>query len=185
MINHDNHFPPLETDRLYLRSLTLADLEFVFQHFSDPTVTQYMLDEPPLTELAQAQELIEFYQDPLGKPYNRWGLERKEDGHLIGTCGYHNWRPRYFRAEIGYDLNPASWGQGYMTEALRTVLQHGFERIGLNRIEALVYPENVRSLRLLQKLGFQSEGILRDYFCLDGQFYDHTLLSLLRRAWRG
>jgi len=176
-----HRFPVLETPRLILRPLTFADLDFVFRHFSDPAVTQYMLDEPPLADLAQARELIKFYQDPAGNPYNRWGLERKEDGALIGTCGYHNWQRRYFRAEVGYDLSPAYWGQGYMSEALRTAFQHGFTQMQLHRIEALVYPQNVRSLRLLQKLGFQQEGLLRDYFCLDGQFYDHALLSLLQK----
>lgn len=175
----------LETERLYLRPLTLADTDFVFQHFSDLAVTQYLMDEPPVTEYDQAQAIVQFYQDPAGKNHNRWVLIRKADQQLIGTCGYHKWEKRYCRAEIGYDLAPAAWGQGYMTEALRIVIQHGFARMGLNRIEALVYVANERSLRLLQRLGFKPEGILRDYFCLDGKFYDHTLLALLQREWHG
>ena len=177
-------FPPLETDRLILRPLTLKDTDFVFQHFSDPAVTRYLLDEPPLTERAQAQALIQFYLEPRGKTYNRWGIVRKADDRLIGTCGTHKWDRRHFRAEIGYDLSPNWWGQGYMAEALRAVIQNGFGRMGLNRIDALVYTENGRSIRLLQRLGFQEEGILRDYFCLNGRFYDHCLLSLLQREWR-
>ena len=175
----------LETERLYLRPLTLADTDFVFQHFSNLAVTQYLLDEPPLTEYAQAQAIVQFYQDPAGKNHNRWVLVRKADQQLIGTCGYHKWEKRDCRAEIGYDLAPDAWGQGYMTEALRIVIQHGFAHMDLNRIEALVYAENARSLRLLQRLGFKPEGILRDYFCLDGKFYDHTLLALLQREWHG
>ena len=71
-----------------------------------------------------------------------------------------------------------------MTEALRAVIQNGFGRMGLNRIDALVYTENDRSIRLLQGLGFQEEGILRDFFYLNGRFYDHYLLSLLQREWK-
>ena len=71
-----------------------------------------------------------------------------------------------------------------MTEALRTVIQNGFGRMGLNRIDALVYTENDRSILLLQRLGFQEEGILRDFFYLNGRFYDHYLLSLLQREWK-
>jgi [ribosomal protein S5]-alanine N-acetyltransferase len=70
-----------------------------------------------------------------------------------------------------------------MGEALQAALENGFERMGLNRVDALVYPDNKRSLQLLQKLGFQVEGTLRDYFFLDGTFYDHVLLALLRKDW--
>jgi [ribosomal protein S5]-alanine N-acetyltransferase len=177
------YFPALQTDRLILRPLNLEDLEFVFQHFRDPRVTQYLMDEPPVADYAQAQAIIEFFREPEGKTHNRWGLVRKADQRLIGTVGYHHWEKAYFRAEIGYDLQPDCWGQGYMTEALRAVLQNGFERMGLNRIDALVYLDNDRSKHLLERLGFRPEGILRDYFCLDGVFYDHYLLALLRREY--
>jgi len=179
-----NDFPPLETERLILRQLTLDDADFVFRHFSDPMVCQYLMDEPSLTEYAQAEQIIRFFLEPEGKTHNRWGLVRKTDHQLIGTCGFHHWEKQYFRAEIGYDLSPDAWGHGYMTEALRAVIPHGFERMGLNRIDALVYIGNDRSARLVQKLGFKQEGILRDYFCLDGKFYDHYLLALLQREWR-
>ena len=178
-----NHFPTLQTDRLILRQLTIEDIDFVFQHFSNPLVTQYLMDEPPVANRAEAQAIIEFYLEPEGKTYNRWGMIRKTDHKLIGTCGYHKWSKASFRAEIGYDLSPDCWGQGYMTEALHAVIQNGFERMKLNRIEALVYVNNHRSIQLLQKLKFKREGLLQDYFCLDGVFFDHYLLALLRREW--
>ncbi len=177
-------FPSLESERLILRQLRREDADFVFRHFSDPAVSRYLMDEPPPAEYAQAQEIIEFYLEPEGKTYNRWGLVRKSDNQLIGTCGYHKWAKRYFRAEIGYDLSPGYWGQGYMAEALRVVIQHGFEGMGLNRIEALVYVENEPSVRLLRRLGFEQEGMLRDYFYLEAKFYDHYLFALLKREWK-
>ena len=177
-------FPPLETERLILQQLTLEDADFIFRHFSDSAVTQYLVDEPPVKEFTQAQAIIQFYSEPAGKTHNRWGLVRRSDHQLIGTCGYHKWDKRYFRAEIGYDLSPDFWGQGYMTEALRAILQNGFERMGLNRIDALVYIENDRSVRLLQSLGFKQEGVLHEYFYLDGKFYDHYLLALLHKDWK-
>lgn len=179
-----NTFPSLETERLLLRQMTLGDTDFVFKHFSDSAVTQYLMDEPPVTDYAQAQEIIQFYMEPEGKTHNRWGIIRKSDNQLIGTCGYHKWDKRYFRAEIGYDLSPGFWGQGYMMESLRAVISNGFERMRLNRIDALVYIENDRSIQLLQKLGFKQEGILRDYFYLDGKFHDHYIFALLRREWK-
>ncbi len=71
-----------------------------------------------------------------------------------------------------------------MMEALRAVITSGFERMRLNRIDALVYIENDRSTQLLRRLGFKQEGVLRDFFYLDGKFYDHYLFALLQREWK-
>jgi [ribosomal protein S5]-alanine N-acetyltransferase len=176
MVNFDT---TLDTPRLRLRLLALSDVDFVFRHFSDPQVTRYLLDEPPFSSRAEAVELIEFYQQ--SHKSNRWGIEHKADGVLAGTCGFHNWDQKRFRAEIGYDLSPGYWGQGLMVEALRSALSFGFQQMQLNRIEALIYVENPQSARVLEKLGFRREGLLRDYFYLNGQFYDHYVYSLLRR----
>ncbi len=89
--------------------------------------------------------------------FTRWVLVTKADGQPIGTCGFHNWSRRNHRAEIGYDLTPSAWRQGYMHEALSVMLEFGFQQMELNRVEALVYPENTASLRLLDKTPF-SEG---------------------------
>jgi ribosomal-protein-alanine N-acetyltransferase len=183
--NQHTYFPALETERLFLRNLVFEDTDFVFRHFSDPAVTQYLMDQPPLAEYEEAQEIIRFYQEPEAKKRNRWGLVRKADNQLIGTCGYHNWRQRDCHAEMGYDLSPTCWGQGFMTEALRVVIPNGFVRMGLNRIEALVYTGNTRSVQLLHKLDFKIEGTLRDYYYQNAVFHDHYLLSLLRREWKG
>ena len=179
------YFPTLQTDRLSLRLLTMDDVDFIYRHFRDPRVTEYLMDEPPVADVAEARAIISFFLEPEGKRQNRWAIVRKEDNRVIGTCGYHHWEKSYFRSEIGYDLSPDCWGHGYMAEALRAMIRNGFERMGLNRLDALVYVGNDRSLQLLQKLGFKKEGLLRDYFHLDGTFYDHYLLALLRREWEG
>jgi ribosomal-protein-alanine N-acetyltransferase len=165
--------------------LTAEDTDFVFSHFRESAVAQYLMDQPPLSEYKEAQEIIRFYREPEVKKRNRWGIVRKEDNQLIGTCGYHNWRQHDRRAEVGYDLSPACWGQGYMAEALRAVISNGFTRMGLNRIEALVYTGNTRSVQLLKKLNFQMEGTLRDYHYLNDKFHDHYLFALLLRDWKG
>lgn len=118
------HFPILDSEKLILRPITKDDIDFVFQHFSDSKVTQYL-----------------------------------------------------------YDLAAPYWGQGYMKEALKVVIEYGFTQMKLNRIDALVAIENDRSSNLLKSLGFKQEGILRDYFYLNGKFYDHSLFSLLQKEW--
>jgi ribosomal-protein-alanine N-acetyltransferase len=185
MITTDNYsFPSLESERLLLQPLTVKDTDFIFRHFSNPAVTQYLLDEPPVTNYAQAEEIVQFYSDSDGKPYNRWVIIQKSSKQPIGTCGFHKWYKRYFHAEIGYDLDPDFWGQAYMSEALKVVISNGFNKMSLHRIDALVYVENEPSIRLLHRLGFTQEGILRDYFCLNEIFYDHYVFSILRREWK-
>jgi [ribosomal protein S5]-alanine N-acetyltransferase len=176
-------FTPLQTERMTLRLLANEDLDFVYQHFSNPDVTQYLMDDPPVANISEAQAIIDFFLEPESKNRVRWVMVRKEDQQVIGTCGFHRWEKPYFRAEIGYDLTPEFWGLGYMTEALRVVISHGFERMGLNRIDAYVYVGNPRSAHVLTKFGFKQEGLLRDYFCLNGVFYDHFLFGLVKRDW--
>ena len=176
-------FPTLETERLLLRTMTAGDLDFVFRHFSDPSIYRYLVDEEPVSTRQQALEIIEFYAKPTGNSFNRWVLELKSEERPIGTCGYHQWHRGHYRAEIGYDLEKASWQQGLMTEALEAVIGFGFEKMSLNRIGANVHPDNEASLRLLAKRGFQKEGLLRDYYYQRGKFYDHWLLTLLKKEW--
>lgn len=176
-------FPLLITPRLHLRPLQLADTAFVLRHFSDPVVTAHLLDAPPLADVTEAQALIQFYLNGVGQLHNRWVIVRRSDQQPLGTCGFHKWDRRNQRVEIGYDLSVPFWGQGYMSEALRAVLHHGFIHLAVHRIEALVYVANARSCRLLQALGFQQEGRLRDYYCRDGTFYDHYHFALLEGDW--
>ncbi|MHC5209869.1 MAG: GNAT family N-acetyltransferase [Planctomycetota bacterium] len=173
----------LETERLVLRPLEDGDAEFVFRHFSDPDVTRHLLDSPPLREQSEAKEMIRFYKTYEAGRANRWCIVRKADKTAIGTCGFHCHALPHRRAEIGYDLGPSAWGQGFMTEALGAALDHGFGPMGLHRIEAIVFRDNVRSVRLLARLGFQPEGTLRDYLLHDGEFFDHTLYALLGEEW--
>jgi ribosomal-protein-alanine N-acetyltransferase len=178
-------WPDLETERLVLRSLVDADAEFVLRHFSDPEVTRFLYDSPPLAGPSEAADLIDFYRDPEPRGPNRWCIVTKSDGQAVGTCGFHHWAPAHGRAEIGYDLSPVAWGRGYMTEALRAAIAHGFGEMELHRIDALVFGENTRSIRLLEKHGFRAEGVLRDYFRLHGVFYDHVLFARLKNERSG
>lgn len=178
-----NAFPSLTTPRLRLRPLADDDVDFIFAHFSDPEVDRFLLDDDPVRTREAAQAIVDFYIGAPGPTPNRWVLERLSDGLAIGTCGLHNWVERDRRCEVGYDLGPGAQGQGYMTEALSAVLAFGFTRLGLNRIEAIVHVDNAASLRLLSRLRFQREGVLRDLHLRDGVFHDHVVLSLLARDW--
>jgi ribosomal-protein-alanine N-acetyltransferase len=177
-------FPQLETRRLVLRQITLDDASALFPLFSDDNVTENM-DIPSLQNVAQVEQLLEFMEERWQDGYSiRWGIVKKDENTLVGTCGYNDWVKEFgYRGEIGYDLMGAYWGQGIMTEALRAILNYGFESMHLNRIQAMVNPGNDRSISLLRKAGFQYEGQLREYGYWKGKFWDLHSFSLLRREW--
>lgn len=159
-------FPEFETERLVLRLLAQKDSAAVYRHFADEEVTRY-LDIPPCRDIEEAGEIIRFHIEDSGC---RWGLFLKETGQLAGTCGYHCWDSGpSAKAEIGFDLSEAYWGQGLMTEAVVPVIQVGFEQMGLQMIEATVDPANERSKAMLERLEFQRKAELVDnlvYFYL-------------------
>ena len=88
------------------------------------------------------------------------------------------------RAEIGYELDDTNWGQGYASEALQAILAYGFEKLQLIRIAAVVYVENKASQKLLNKAGFQEEGLLRKHMIQNGVAHDTILYSLLKEEWK-
>ncbi|GAE05308.1 acetyltransferase, GNAT family [Paenibacillus sp. JCM 10914] len=99
---------------------------------------------------------------------------------MIGTIGFNAWSPKHKRAEIGYELHPSYWHQGYAREAASAVIAHGFEELGLTRIGAIVFLENESSHALLTTLGFTSEGVLRQYMVQNGVSFDTRVYSLLK-----
>lgn len=175
-------FPTLETAHLRLREITPDDAEEIFAIFGDEEITRYY-DLYTFRTLGEAYDLIDYMADAFTSERQiRWGIERKADGLLVGTCGFVWLRPH--RGEIGYDLARACWGQGIMAEALGALLEYGFRTLDLNRIEALTMVENERSARLLRRLGFTEEALLREYDYFKEAFHDMRLFAMLRREFR-
>jgi ribosomal-protein-alanine N-acetyltransferase len=177
-------YPKIETRRLVLRALRMKDASFIYKEWGNPLVTYYMRDEEPLRSLKQAKEMLHPLQTPEVMPnFKWWGIEFKESKLLIGTCGYCRWDKAHHRAEIGYDLWPDYWGKGIMPEAISALVCFGFNKMGINRIEATTHTENQRSQRVLEKLGFQREGILREYYYRDGTYNNQVQFSFLQSEW--
>lgn len=171
-------FPEIETERLNLRQLVPEDAEAILRIFGDPEVTRYY-DLDTYDSVDQALDLIDFFAESFEVERSiRWGIARKDDDIVIGTCGFV-WL-REHRGEIGYDLARSEWRQGIMYEALDAILDFGFDQLGLNRIEALVMTDNAASAALLHSLGFTQEGLLRQHDFFKGAFHDMRLFSILR-----
>lgn len=177
-------FPMVESKNLVLRRLQDSDSNAIFRILADDKVTRYY-DEASFTEVTQAGSQIEAWENGfVNKRCIRWGIARKADGGIIGSCGYYGFHPWHRRASIGYELARPFWRQGIMTEALDAILDLGFNKMELNRIEAVVMPENSASINLLEKLGFHNEGLLKEYENWGSKgFTDLCMLSLLRKSW--
>lgn len=178
-----NTLPLLETERLLLRPVTLNDVSDLFSYASDPELTLY-LPWPAHKSKEDSRQIIEewllAYQTNQPAP---WGIIDRSTKKLIGTIGFVAYKPDDYRAELGYALSRIYWGQGFMLEAARTVIEYGFEH-GLNRIYAFADPNNKRSQRVLEKVGMVCEGTLRECVFQKGQFCDQKLYSILKREWK-
>ena len=173
----------METERLILRPLAPEDSDGLFRIFSDPEVTRY-LEITPLKFASEGKALLDYFNGQLDRKTGmRWGIERKQDGALLGTCGFHSVELWVFKAELSYDIGRPYWGQGIVPEAARALLRHAFEGMGMNRVQASVLPEAAASAKVLEKLGFHREGVLRESGYWKGRFWDKITYSLLKREW--
>ncbi|MGE7603403.1 GNAT family N-acetyltransferase [Peribacillus sp. NPDC097675] len=181
MQNGDGTFPTLETDRLLLRKVTEEDASSVLKYLSDSEVMKH-IGLAPFATIEEALDEISWYQSIFEKGTGiRWGITLKEQGEVIGSCGFLNRAPQHYRAEIGTELRKDHWGQGIACEAFEAVIRYGFETLQIQRIEALIEPPNVSSQRLAEKHGFLREGLLRQYEFTCGKFDDLYMYSLLKR----
>jgi ribosomal-protein-alanine N-acetyltransferase len=176
-------FPQLGTRNLILRRMQVTDSNAVFKILADDEVTRYY-DDATFTDISQASDQIKAWENGyINKRCIRWGIARKDDRTIIGSCGYYGFHAWHMRASIGYELAHPFWRHGIMTEALEAIIDLGFTVMGLHRIEAVVMPENNASIKLLEKLGFSNEGILKEYENWGGKgFVDLCMLALLRKT---
>lgn len=174
----------IATQRLLLRDFTAADWTAVLAYQSHPLYLRYY----PWTERT-AEDVQAFVKMFLAhqqmNPRHKFQLAvtLKSSGQLIGNCGIRLPEPESIEADLGYELDPAHWGQGYATEAARAMLHFGFTGLGLHRIWASVLAVNEGSVRLLQKLGFKQEGHLREKEYFKGQYWDSLIFGLLATEW--
>lgn len=178
-------FPILETARLRLRAIGEGDADDMFRIMSDPQVIRYfgML---PMTAREQALQRAQWSQEAFAEREGiRWAIVERASGRFLGTCGFWRIIKEHHRAEIGYELAPADWGRGVMTEALGAALDFGFLVMGLHSVEAQIHPDNGGSRRVLEKLGFEREGYFRENFYdpVEGRYTDTVVYSLLQHDW--
>ena len=179
----DDGLPKLAGDGVLLRQLTDADVGRLFEVFSDPEVMRYW-SRGPLASEAEARALLaEIDRGRRQDALYQWGVATAGSPAVIGTATLFRIDRDHRRAEIGFALGSAWWGRGFATAAVSRLVEHAFGPLGLCRLEADVDPRNRASLRLLQKLGFKREGLLRERYHVAGEVQDSVILGLLRSEW--
>ncbi|MBK8551736.1 MAG: GNAT family N-acetyltransferase [Ignavibacteria bacterium] len=174
-------FPVLETERLILREITPGDVREIFAIRSSEEAMKYF-GHNVYTSLTEADDMINAIVNGFkNKEGIRWGITLKGSEKLIGSGGPWRLLKEHLRCEIGYDLLPQYWKKGIMTEALREIIKFCFDKMNMHSIEANVDPDNIASVKLLEKLGFEKEGHLKESFYFNDVFTDTGIYSLIRK----
>jgi ribosomal-protein-alanine N-acetyltransferase len=175
--------PTLITERLRLRPLRSDDAEALFAVFSDAETMRYW-SSPPHGSPRLTAEAVEAARAsfPAGSGIE-WAITRADEDVAVGKIGHWRWQRAHSRSEVGFILRRDLWRQGLATEAMRAVVDWGFDRLQLHSVEAQLDFENVGSQRTLERVGFRKEGCLRQSF-FDGRTFRDTLVYGLLRAER-
>ena len=172
------------SEELKLRALEPEDAQALFslvERFREQLGQQLAWVHSCLA-LADAQWYVSnFESDDLFGKGSVWAIDYKNQ--FIGSVGLHSGTMQHRKSELGYWLAPSHWSRGIMKRALQTLLEHVFQERALNRISARIAPNNEASLALVRRLGFRKEGLERQGYCVDGEFKDVEVWSLLKCDW--
>lgn len=176
-----------ETDRLILRVLYESSAPKVLDFYEkNKVIFENVEPERPKNfytlEYQSALLKCEFDMIVKKQSLRFWIFKKEEPDVIIGTVSFQNiMRSVYQSCLIGYKLDPLYWKQGYAREAIQKAISIVFQELHLHRIEALVLPHNLPSIRLLEHLGFESEGICRSCIFLKQKWTDHLRYSLIEK----
>ena len=178
----------ISTERLILRTWQIEDEEAYFKINQDPKVIEFL--SGPLTR-KQVQDFIQYvrrHDEQHG--YTTWAVELKETGALMGFIGLNTvaWQAHFTPAvEIGWRLGAEYWGKGYATEGAKAALDYGFKHCNLPEIVAFTVPANIRSIRVMEKIGLHRDihgDFAHPKLPKDHPLSKHVLYRLSRSSWQ-
>ncbi len=172
-------FSPIQTQRLLIRRLGISDAEDIYSFSCNPAVSRYVLWDTHRS-IADSRGMIRgaLRAYRAGEPASL-AIVLKETGRVVGTIGFLWIDAEHNCAEIGYSLAQEQWGKGLMTEALGAMVDFGFGRLHLNRIEAQFDVRNHASGRVMQKVGMAREGVMRQRMYNKGEYIDVEMWAIL------
>ena len=172
----------IETDRLLLRAILLSDAQSLYELVSDKDVLKYLAGLPVYTGKEMA---VDYIKNKLTKKYQNadfydWAVVLKSENKIIGRICVYKQDDERRMADLVWYLNGNYRNRGYISEAVKAVINHLFE-IGFERIEAFADVENKASTKVMAKVGMQYEGTLRKYDCRrDDSLYDAEMWSIIK-----
>ena len=183
MLTH-NGTMPIETERLILRKFEYIDDENMLKHWISDHAIQSMYSEPIYTTKQDVKELLDKYISAYEKnDYYRWAVILKETGECIGQIAYFLVDSNNHFAEIEYCIGSYFQKKGLATEATKAVIQYGFDKMNLHKVQICHKSINIPSRKVIEKSGFVYEGALRDFFYMDGQYVDRLYYSILKEEF--
>ncbi|WP_303920100.1 GNAT family N-acetyltransferase [Draconibacterium sediminis] len=165
----------LETERLSLIEIEEKDLEKLHRLHSMPEVDEFNTLGIPQSIKNTEQFLQQQLEAKSNTPRNSymWKIVLKDSGAFIGVAGFSLSNNRFKLGEIYYKLDPAYWGNGYATELAKRLVLLGFNTFGLHKVEAGVATENIKSVKVLEKIGMTREGLRRKILPIRGEWKDN------------
>ena len=175
----------ITTARLVLREFVTDDWPDVLAYQCDPRYLRFYA-WTGRTE-AEVRDFVQMFVDQqVDRPRRKFQLAitLSDSGRLIGSCGIRRKPENDWEADIGFDLVPEYWGQGYATEAALAIVDFGFRELELHRISSWCLADNTASARVLERVGLRPEGRLRENEYFKGRWWDTLLYGLLESEWR-
>lgn len=169
----------LQGQRVRLREFSMEDLDAVATIVGDDRVTTFMSFDSRTRE--QAETMLEgILERARSEPRTEFylAIEPISGGPAVGTIRLAFSGVK--AAKLGYLVDADQWGNGYATDAVRTMINYAWEVLDLHRITAAVGPQNAASLAVVKRVGMEYEGRLRDHVFTNGDWRDSLLYSLLR-----
>lgn len=171
-------FPEIELGKILLRGIKSEDAENYYNYMSRIEMRNFLTQGNIPSSVEKAVEEVDYWKSLFTtKKSIYWAISLKNTGEMIGTAGFNVIYFSYSRAEISYDLSPDYWGKGIMFKTIKAILKFAALNLGLIRIQATVITDNDRSIKLLQRCGFQEEGLLKKYEFVNGQYKDYFIYS--------
>jgi ribosomal-protein-alanine N-acetyltransferase len=175
-----NSFPTIQTERLLLKQIEMADAEAIYKMRSNKRVNEF-IGRPEMENLESAIELVNRVQDAYKKETSlAWSGILRGEGQCIGTCGFNHFDFPNHHAEIGGELDVNYWGKNIAIEAVEGIIQYGFESLQLHSIEAKVSPLNRGAIFLLETLGFEKEAHFRERVFFRNQYLDMAVYTCFK-----
>jgi RimJ/RimL family protein N-acetyltransferase len=173
----------LVTERLIIREYTLDDVENEYEYNTDIELFKYMPFAPGTLEdtRKRLERTIEKQRETPRTVYNM-AVTLKSTKELIG--GFRISKESEIEGSIGYKFALDHWGKGYATEAAYAIVDFGFNELKVHWVYATVHPENMASIRVLEKVGMTLEGRMRENMLYDGEFGDSLIYSILEQEWK-